>query len=84
MTPRSRQSIQRLTPIRGALLFTVISVTGSVAMCFPMYALWLHRSFSEPLAMMLPILVPALITPPISYYLFYYGDSLLNTQYLVC
>ncbi|MCB2101305.1 MAG: GGDEF domain-containing protein [Rhodobacterales bacterium] len=45
----------------------LLSVSGSVAFCYGIYALWVPGYFSQPVALLLPILAPLLISGPLMY-----------------
>jgi PAS domain S-box-containing protein len=60
--------LQRLGLIKSVLVLSVVCVVFSAALCHGLYALVDPGMFEIPLVVWLPVLVPAVVAPPIVYF----------------
>ncbi len=75
-----RGCVERLSPVQGALIFSIICVIVSVTVCYLAYWIWEPISFTQSTAILLPIFIPVLLTPPIVYYFLVFGRDLASER----
>ena len=56
-------SVVDLGVFKASLILTAVSVAASASFCYGLYLAAAPDNFSDPIAIMLPILVPLLLTP---------------------
>ncbi|MCZ6858684.1 MAG: ATP-binding protein [Alphaproteobacteria bacterium] len=56
-------SVVDLGVFKASLILTAVSVAASASFCYGLYLVAVPDKFSDPIAIMLPILVPLLLTP---------------------